>query len=470
MFKIKIQDFISKFFFLAIVISLHFLSSDIIYSKNLKVLFIGNSHTYFNSLPDLVYELALSNGDTLYFDSSTPGGSTFEYHSTYQQTLDKISSNDWDYVILQEQSRRPSMRPEQVQELVFPYAEILNDKIEDNNICTETVFFMTWGWKNGNPSDCPTYPEVCSYEGMYERVKETYIELGNEFSATIAPVGEAFNNSIITDPDSLYNLYAPDNYHPSLKGSYLAACVFYSVLFQKSPVGLDYNPFSTIEEKERYQEIAFNTVSNDSTLWNINANNTVADFEFIFDNPNNDLSVQFYDNSQNSEYYLWDFGDDSYSTEQNPLHIYENNGEYEVTEIVSSICSSDTIIKIVSTTTSINEIPNVNDFLNNGSNSIISSYEIDIFPNPTNGQFSVKYNELNNNSENESTNNSQNRKEYSIKIIDISGKEVKSLSVKNITLPYERNFDMRDLPRGVYFLQIKNVKEVISSTKKIIIQ
>ncbi len=333
---------------------------------------------------------------------------------------------------------------------------------------------MTWGWKNGNPTDCPTYPEVCSYEGMQERVKETYIELGNEFSATISPVGEAFNNSIQTDPDSLYNLYAPDNYHPSLKGSYLGACVFYATMFGRTPIGLEFNPFGTNEEKERYQEIAHNTVFNDLELWNINENNPAADFEYIFNDPQNNLSVLFYDNSTNAEYYLWDFGDDVYSTEQNPAHIYEVDGEYEVTEIVSSLCTSDTIVKIISTTgTSIDGNANVNDFLNNDSENsyLVEDFEIDIYPNPTNGQFSIRYDEVsssNNNSESETS--SESRKDYSIKIIDVSGKEVKSLSIKNITLPYENNFDLRELPRGVYFLQIKNIDAISFATKKIIIQ
>ena len=442
-------------------------------AKNLKVLFIGNSHTYVNSLPELISKLALSNNDTLIYDSSTPGGFTLQNHSTYQETIDKIYSNDWDFVVLQEQSRRPSMRPEQVQEMIYPYVEILNDKIKDNNICTETVFYMTWGWKNGNSTDCPTYPEVCSYEGMFERVKETYIGLGNEFSATIAPVGEAFNNSIITDTDSLYNLYASDNYHPSLKGSYLGALVFYATLFQKTPIGLEFNPLSTLEEKERFQEIAHNTVLINPEIWNINANNPVADFEYIFNNPQNNLSVQFYDNSTNNEYYLWDFGDDIYSTEQNPMHIYEIDGDYEVTEIVSSLCTSDTIVKIISTTTTFidesNETPNANDFLNSDleNNSLVIDYKIDIFPNPTNGKFSIKYDELD--KKNHDSKNST-KKEYSIKIIDISGKEIKSFRVKNISLPYEKSFNMGDLPRGVYFLQIKNIETINFITKKIIFQ
>ena len=41
--------------------------------KKLKVLFLGNSITYVNNLPQLIYDIALANGDTLVFDSNCPG-------------------------------------------------------------------------------------------------------------------------------------------------------------------------------------------------------------------------------------------------------------------------------------------------------------------------------------------------------------------------------------------------------------
>ncbi|MCK7540346.1 MAG: hypothetical protein MZV63_60360 [Marinilabiliales bacterium] len=41
-----------------------------------KALFIGNSYTYVNELPALTAGLAHSAGDSLYFDSSAPGGYT----------------------------------------------------------------------------------------------------------------------------------------------------------------------------------------------------------------------------------------------------------------------------------------------------------------------------------------------------------------------------------------------------------
>ena len=92
-----------------------FLTSKILLSQTVDVLFIGNSYTYANNMPQMVSEIASSFGDTLNFESSTPGGATFNFHSTNINTLNKISQKPWDYVVLQAQSQEPSFSPIQVQ-------------------------------------------------------------------------------------------------------------------------------------------------------------------------------------------------------------------------------------------------------------------------------------------------------------------------------------------------------------------
>ena len=128
-----------------------------------EVLFIGNSYTYVNSLPNLVEEIALSFGDTLVHDSSTSGGSSFSSHSTNTQTINKISQKQWDYIVLQAQSQEPSLSPGYVNTNVFPAAQILIDAIQSNSLCIEPLFFMTWGRKFGDASNCVPYPPVCTY-------------------------------------------------------------------------------------------------------------------------------------------------------------------------------------------------------------------------------------------------------------------------------------------------------------------
>lgn len=119
-------------------------------AQQTSVLFLGNSYTYTQGLPATLYNLALAGGDSIYHESNTPGGYTLEGHSTNTTTLAKIASRDWDFVVMQGQSQRPSFPPAQVAADVYPYAEILVNAIKANNECTEPVFFMTWGRRDGD--------------------------------------------------------------------------------------------------------------------------------------------------------------------------------------------------------------------------------------------------------------------------------------------------------------------------------
>ena len=164
-----------------------------------EVLFIGNSYTYTNNMPQMITDIALSFGDTLNYDSSLLGGATFNIHSTNSQTLNKISQQQWDYVVLQAQSQEPSFSPWQVSQDTYPYAEILVDSIYANSICTEPLFFMTWGRKYGDQQNCAAYPPICTYLGMQKRLRESYLEMAFYDSASCAPVGMAWKASIAID-------------------------------------------------------------------------------------------------------------------------------------------------------------------------------------------------------------------------------------------------------------------------------
>jgi len=233
-----------------------------------EVLFIGNSYTYYNDLPNLIKEIALSFGDTLVHESSTPGGYSFSAHSTNTQTLSKINQQQWDYVVLQAQSQEPSLSPGYVNSNVLPAAQVLIDAIESNSLCIEPLFFMTWGRKFGDASNCVAYPPVCTYLGMQERLRTRYLDMSFIHNASCSPVGMAWKNSIAIN--STIDLYTSDNSHPSIYGSYLAACTFYASIFKKSAVGSSYWP-NAIDSATAYslQQIGSSTVLDSLAVWNI---------------------------------------------------------------------------------------------------------------------------------------------------------------------------------------------------------
>jgi hypothetical protein len=73
---------------------------------------------------------------------------------------------------------------------------------------------------------------------MTAQLAEAYTTAGNENNALVIPAGLAFARAIGKQPE--LNLYAPDKRHPSLAGTYLAACTVFAVLTGRSPVGNAY--------------------------------------------------------------------------------------------------------------------------------------------------------------------------------------------------------------------------------------
>ena len=102
-------------------------------NKTKRALFLGNSYTGVNNLPQIIADIATSMNDVLIFDSNTPGGYTLQGHSTNTTSISKINMGNWDYVILQEQSVIPSSKHSVVDQQFFPFARILDSMNHASN-------------------------------------------------------------------------------------------------------------------------------------------------------------------------------------------------------------------------------------------------------------------------------------------------------------------------------------------------
>jgi hypothetical protein len=63
---------------------------------------------------------------------------------------------------------------------------------------------------------------------MQAGLREQYQQAADDSGGVYAPVGDAWEATIAAHPE--IDLYAADGSHPSIAGSYLAACVFVCVL------------------------------------------------------------------------------------------------------------------------------------------------------------------------------------------------------------------------------------------------
>ena len=315
------------------------------FAQTKNVLFLGNSYTGVNNLPLLTYNLALSLGDTINYDSNTPGGYTYQGHSTNATSLAKIAQGNWDFVVLQEQSQKPSFPPSQVATDVYPYAQILVDSIKSANACAEPLFYMTWGRKNGDAGNCASYPPLCTYDGMQGRLRESYMEMSVDNDCSVSPVGAAWK--YVRDNYPTMELYSADESHPSINGSYLAACVHYASMYRESPVGASFISTVTAIDAAILQEAAELVVLDSLSAWRIGDNDVVASF------TSSTISggTTFSENGTNGTTYSWDLDDGSIETAASFSYTYANDGVYNVELIATNGCDSDTVSQQVTINT-----------------------------------------------------------------------------------------------------------------------
>lgn len=304
-----------------------------------RVLFVGNSYTQVNNLPQLVSNIALSMGDTMTYASNTPGGCTFEMHC-HNQSMTMICEGGWDFVVLQEQSQLPAFPMDSVELYVFPFAQQLVDSIYAHNPCAEPMFYMTWGRKNGDTEF--GYPPMDTYEGMDSLLYARYMQMGEDNDASVCPVGRVWH--YLRDHHAEIELYMSDESHPSLAGSYAAACAFYTMIFGRNPdsisygAGLDENDIQAIHSA--VHEIVYDS------LWRWRRPLPQAGFSV---DSVDFLNVRFVNKAKLFEEQEWLFGDgESLQTDDTIVwHTFPESGIYFVRQVVSRHCMADTTWQLV---------------------------------------------------------------------------------------------------------------------------
>lgn len=195
----------------------------------MKVLFLGNSYTFFNDLPAMTSELACGAGIALTTDSVTRGGAYLhqfadpadELYSRWKTVYD---TGCWDYVILQNQSFHPVKDP----------AAFRQAALDVQALCRpgqKFLFYQTWAYKYGSEKLAGT---ELSYDEMLNRMIDSYACAAAAVGGTVVPVGQTFAEIRALHPEM--ELYNPDGSHPSAAGTYLAACLFLSALSGRSPL------------------------------------------------------------------------------------------------------------------------------------------------------------------------------------------------------------------------------------------
>lgn len=197
----------------------------------MKILFIGNSYTHYNNMPELFEKLAKSKKIKIDVVMNAKSNHTFKMHCKRPEMFEAIRSKKWDYVVLQGFSRELMYDKEVIDTASLPYFKQIVDSVYYNHSCTNVLLYMTWGYKNGFVSDSDTL----SYDEMSNRVQRGYEYLSGMYNLSIVPIGQVWKTFRKNNPE--IDLYQEDGQHPNLMGSYLIASGFYSSIFKSSPLG-----------------------------------------------------------------------------------------------------------------------------------------------------------------------------------------------------------------------------------------
>lgn len=224
----------------------------------LHVLFVGNSLTYQNDLPRMIAALAKSRGHDMQYEVYAPGGYHLSQHASDPRLLEKIDRGSWDVVVLQEQSQMPALPRDRLEREVYPFARSLSQRVRAASPMAKIAFYQTMAKRNGDVGFLPDIPENRTYAGMQKRINAAYTQMARDNRGLLVPVGLVWMQ--VRAERSQLGLYADDT-HPSPAGTYLAACVFYTVLFESSPVGAAHPPSIEDATANFLQTLAFATRS-----------------------------------------------------------------------------------------------------------------------------------------------------------------------------------------------------------------
>ncbi len=186
-------------------------------SESRNVLFIGNSFTARNDLPGLIAQLAAARGKPIEHRLISKGGASLRTHWNAGEALKEIQDGRYDFVVLQEQSTLPVKNAIRMHENVRLFDEAIR------RADSKTVLYMNWARRNAPESQ--------------QAITDAYNAIGRELRATVVPVGVVWQRFLREHDQPV--LHDRDQSHPTLAGSYLAACVFLAVLFKQNPVGID---------------------------------------------------------------------------------------------------------------------------------------------------------------------------------------------------------------------------------------
>ena len=199
-----------------------------------RILFIGNSYTGVNKLPEVFLEIVKSCGRTSpVVKSSTPGGRTLKQHLGIAGSMKLVDEGGWDVVVLQGQSQEPAIaeKDESVRKEFVESAAELCRRVRAKSPKVRIFFYETW------PSHADYWgaaskkgPDVgADPKEMQARLRKWYGVVAKDNGATFVPCGDAWELNYASS--AAVRLHTKDHSHPEFVGTYLNALIFFGEIY-----------------------------------------------------------------------------------------------------------------------------------------------------------------------------------------------------------------------------------------------
>ena len=184
----------------------------------LRIYFVGNSYTATNDLPLLLSRLVEASDTTprLEVETQLIGGHTLRQHFDDGTAPARIASGNFDLVVLQDQSQTPVYDPEKFRNASRDFSKAMRE------VNARPAMFLTWARTD------VYLPQ--------QKLTDIYTSTAKQLEADCAAAGMAWQQLIASNPGIA--LQQSDGSHPTREGTYLAACSFYAMIYDKTPEGL----------------------------------------------------------------------------------------------------------------------------------------------------------------------------------------------------------------------------------------
>jgi len=214
--------------------------------KSVKLLTIGNS--YSNNMLSTLPQLSKAGGKELIVFAANNSGSSLADHAgklkpgaaqkkggehidKRQDLAAALASEQWDFVSIQQRSDL-SAKAESFQ----PDGSVLVNAIHKYVPKAEILAYQTWSY----PKEYIAKRQLSTDpDKMFKEIQAAYQKFADDSHAKVVPVGEAFQ--IARNQPNPIDLNSGDK-HLNQTGQFLAAAVFYEILFDDSIESNPYKP------------------------------------------------------------------------------------------------------------------------------------------------------------------------------------------------------------------------------------